>query len=89
MGILPFVGLLVSAFVAHKTTPGPTSFAMCVGLGLLASVLFSKFGFINYFMFIGAALLWAGVTWPSDDPTQMREPSSQGSRGARGISRTR
>ncbi len=85
----PFAGLVVSAFVALRTTPGPTSFSLCVGLGLLTSVLFSKFGFVNYYMFIGSALLLAGVTWPADDPRQTREPSSQGSRGERGISSTR
>lgn len=89
LGVLPFTGLGVSAFVALRTTAGPTAFSLCVGLGLLASVLVSKVGFVNYFMFIGSALLLAGVTWLEDDPLQMRDPSSQGSRGAWGISRTR
>lgn len=89
LGVLPFVGLGVSAFVTVRTKAGPTAFSLSVALGLLASVLFSKVGFVNYFLFIGSALLLAGVTWAEDDPLQMREPSSQGSRGARGISNTR
>jgi hypothetical protein len=90
--VLPVLGLGVSALVAWRTRPGPTAFALGLGLGLLVTVVFSKQSFFNYFAFIGAALLMAGVTWPLDDPVrprQTREPSSQGSRGERGISSTR
>nr|WP_300045455.1 hypothetical protein [uncultured Nocardioides sp.] len=85
----PFGGFAVSAFVARWTRPGSTSFALCVGLGLLVTVIFARQAFVNYYAFIGAVLLLAGVSWPQDDPTQMREPSSQGSRGDLGITRTR
>ena len=89
LAVLPFGGFVVSGIVALRTSPGPTAFALCVGLGLLASVVLSKVGFVNYFMLIGAALLLAGITWPIDDPIQTREPLSQGSRGSRGMSKTR
>lgn len=85
----PVLGLVVSALVARRTRPGATSFVLCMGLGLLVTVIFAKQAFVNYYAFIGAVLLLAGVSWPQDDPTQMREPSSQGSRGDLGISRTR
>ncbi|RYB95527.1 hypothetical protein EUA93_14955 [Nocardioides oleivorans] len=82
-------GIVVSALVAWRTRPGPTAFALCVGLGLLATVVLAKQAFVNYYSLIGAVLLLAGVGWPEDDPAQTREPSSQGSRGERGISSTR
>lgn len=98
--VSPFVGLVVSALVAWRTRPGPTAFALGVGLSLLVTVLTSKVGFMNYYSFIAAALVLATVTWTTDDPVathdpgeddsgQTREPSSQGSRGDRGISLTR
>lgn len=68
--LLTLLGLAVSALVAARTRPGPTSFALCVGLGLLASVLFAKQAFANYYLLCGAALLLAGITWPEDDPVQ-------------------
>ena len=86
---LPFVGIAVSGVVAWRTESGPTAFALCVGLGLLATVLVSKQAFVNYYMMAGSALLLAGVTWPIDDPVQTRDPLSQGSRGSRGMSKTR
>ncbi|KRE94589.1 hypothetical protein ASG76_09215 [Nocardioides sp. Soil774] len=82
------VGLVASALVAARAKPGPTAFALCVGLGLLATVVIAKQAFLNYYAMIGAVLLLAGVGWPADDPSQTREPSSQGSR-PRGISWTR
>ena len=85
----PVLGLAVSALVARRTRPGATSFALCVGLGLLVTVILAKQAFVNYYAFIGAVLLLAGVGWPEDDPAQMREPSSQGSRDDLGMSRTR
>lgn len=74
-GLLPFTGLAASALVAMRTAPGPTAFSLCVGLGLLVSVSVSKVGFVNYYMFIGAALLLAGVTWPADDPVRTQRPA--------------
>ena len=68
----PAFGIATGAFVAWRTKPGATAFALGVGLALLVTVLFSKFGFMNYYYFIGSALLLASVTWPSDDP--MLEP---------------
>lgn len=91
--VSPFVGLVVSALVAWRARPGATAFALGVGLSLLVTVLTSKVGFMNYYSFIGAAFVLAVVTWTTDDPVageaQTREPSSQGSRGDRGISMTR
>lgn len=91
--VSPVLGLVVSALVAWRTRPGATAFALGVGLSLLVTVLTSKVGFMNYYSFIGAAFTFAVVTWTTDDPTagrdQTREPSSQGSRGDRGISMTR
>ena len=75
VGVAPFLGLVVSGLVAWVTRPGPTSFALCVGLGLLATVLVSKVGFLNYYVFIGTALLVAGVTWPTDNPASLRRES--------------
>ncbi|CAB4952772.1 unannotated protein [freshwater metagenome] len=87
-GLSLVAGLTVSALVALGTRPGPTAFSLCIGLGMLATVVIAKQAFLNYYALIGAVLLLSGVGWPSDDPTQTREPSSHGSR-PRGISWTR
>ncbi len=63
------LGLAVSTLVAWRTRPGPTAFALGVGLSLLVTVLLSKQAFTNYFGFIGAALLLAATTWQRDSPT--------------------
>lgn len=84
-GIFPFAGLVASAAVAVKTVPGATAFSLCVGLGLLVSVSVSKVGFVNYYVFIGAALLMAGVTWPVDDP--LREARHGGQQGVRAVTK--
>ncbi len=95
--VSPLLGLLVSVLVVWRTRPGPTAFTLGIGLSLLVTVLTSKVGFMNYYAFITAAFVLASVTWSSDDPVvggsdggaHTREPSSQGSRGERGISLTR
>lgn len=92
--LAPGLGFIVSALVAARTRPGRTAFALGMGLSLLITVLLSKQGHMNYFFLAGGALLLAAVTWREDDPIphsedQMREPSSQGSRGVRDIVATR
>lgn len=98
LSLSPVLGLLTSALVAWRTRPGATAVSLGIALSLLVTVLTSKFGFMNYYAFISAAFVLAAVTWTTDDPVragardddaQTREPSSQGSRGERGISRTR
>jgi hypothetical protein len=70
MSVLPFVaGLAVSGAVSWRLRPGPTAAAACVGLGFLASVLFSKQAFTNYFLLIEAALVLCCIAWPADPPT--------------------
>ena len=96
LSLSPLLGMATSALVVWRTRPGPTAFALGIGLSLLVTVLTSKIGFMNYYAFIGVAFVLATVTWPVDDPMpgaaravdQTREPSSHGSR-PRGISRTR
>ncbi|MBS2937555.1 hypothetical protein KDN32_07355 [Nocardioides sp. J2M5] len=100
LSLSPVLGLLTSAVVAWRTRPGATAVSVGIALSLLVTVLTSKFGFMNYYAFISAAFVLAAVSWSTDDPVlaatgpahdgaQTREPSSQGSRGERGISRTR
>ena len=101
-GVSVLVGFATSILIAWRTKPGPTAFALGVGLSLLVTIVLSKTAFLNYFAVAAAAMLLAVVTWPADDPLdvghastddaeepQTREPSSQGSRGPRGIVSTR
>lgn len=66
--VSPLIGLMVSLLVALRTRPGATAFLLGIGLSLLVTVLLSKQAFMNYYSLIGAALLLAVITWPSDDP---------------------
>lgn len=66
------IGLLVSLLVALRTKPGVTAFLLGVGLSLLFTVLLSKQAFMNYYFLIGAALLFAVITWSRDDPILKR-----------------
>lgn len=64
----PLIGLAVSLVIALRTRPGPTAFALGVGLSLLVTVLLSKQASVNYYGLAGTALLLAVITWREDDP---------------------
>jgi hypothetical protein len=60
-GVLPLAaGLVVALLFALKVRPGPAQYATGVALSLLTTVLLSKQAFLNYYFFIGGALLIAG-----------------------------
>ena len=78
--VAPVLGLLVSVLVALRTRPGPTAFALGVGLSLLFTVLISKQAHMNYYFLLGSALTFAVITWPTDDPIPpQRQPEETAS----------
>lgn len=64
----PLAGLAISIVVAVRTRPGPTAFALGVGLSLLVTVLLSKQAHLNYYYPVGIALMFAVITWQRDGP---------------------
>jgi hypothetical protein len=64
-GILPLIaGLGVACLVAWRAPKTPAAFALGVGVTLLATVLFSKQAYLNYYSLIAASLALGIASWP-------------------------
>lgn len=73
------VGLAAAALFSWRVKPGAAQFATGIGLSILATLLFSKQAFINYYYLVGGAFLIAA--WASEAVPDRLHPHTPRSAG--------